>query len=377
MTKPQLLSSSEHTTSPIQEDEVLSTNVLSRLQEVTKHLEKIDAQLTKNNKHLENIEGLICSKMNSSAANKTSSLVKRLFWPRLGNLNQSPPCQLLLDDSYFKTSPPPKAPKISLVTPSFRQGAFIERTILSILHQDYPNLEYIVQDGGSTDDTVAHLKKYEHRLTSWVSEKDGGQTNAINRGFAKTDGEIMGWLNSDDLLLPGSLNTVANFFAQNPHVDVVYGHRILINEHDHQIGRWIMPNHNHDVLSWADFIPQETMFWRRSLWEKVGASLDENFKFAMDWDLILRFRKAGAKFVRIPRFLGAFRIHSAQKTSAVISDIGFKEMDILRKREIGYVPGYPEIRKNLLIYILEHIALDYSYRLSRNFKPRKPFMVMA
>jgi len=152
--------------------------------------------------------------------------------------------------------------------------------------------------------------------------EDSGQAQAINRGFALTCGEIMAYLNSDDSLLPGCLNYVGTYFADHPEVDVVYGHRVLIDEEDREIGRWVLPRHTDEVLAWADYIPQETLFWRRRLWEAAGSSVSEEFRFAMDWDLILRFRDAGAKIVRVPRFLGAFRVHTDQKTSAELDLAG-------------------------------------------------------
>jgi GT2 family glycosyltransferase len=284
---------------------------------------------------------------------------RRLLAPRLGNLNQYAPVpltdthkppHLILLDSF---------PTISIVTPSFRQGSFIERTLLSVLNQQYPKLEYHVQDGGSLDNTVDILKDYEEKLSGWKSEKDSGQSQAINLGFANTKGEIMAWLNSDDLLLPGTLAVVSDYFNKHPEVDVVYGNRLLIDENDMEIGRWILPGHDGDVLSWVDYVPQETMFWRRSIWDKVGGQIDESFKFAMDWDLLVRFREAGAKFAHIPRFLGAFRIHEQQKTSAAINEIGYKEMDRIRERLLGRIP------KNVLPFMIKHVLVDIFYRIKK------------
>lgn len=289
--------------------------------------------------------------------------IRAMLRPRLGNLNQYPPRELHLPPSFVSTLPPQQLPKISIVTPSFGQGALIGRTIDSVLKQNYPQLQYFVQDGGSTDSTVEVLKTYSSRLTGWESVKDGGQSHAINLGFAKIQGEIMAWLNSDDLLLPGALACVGDYFARHPEVDVVYGHRILIDEQDMEIGRWILPPHIDSVLSWVDFVPQETLFWRRSIWEKAGGQIDESFRFAMDWDLLLRFRQAGAHMVRLPRFLGAFRIHEAQKTSAVINEVGRQEMDRLRQRELGRVVSRPEIRRALLPYTASHIAHHLAHRL--------------
>ena len=208
------------------------------------------------------------------------------------------------------------------------------------------------------------MKAYQHILSGWVSTKDSGQSQAINLGFENTSGEIMAWLNSDDVLLPGALLTVTDYFLRHPEVDVVYGDRLLIDVHDQEIGRWIMPGHDGEVLTWADYIPQETLFWRRSLWEKTGGRIDEAFRFAMDWDLLLRFRAAGAKFAHIPRYLGAFRIHEHQKTSASINEVGLKEMDILRERELGRVPTYIEVRKAISKFMIKHIIADRVYPLN-------------
>lgn len=285
-----------------------------------------------------------------------------LLLPRLGNLNQHAPRPLSLGSQIARvgmSSPP----RVSIVTPSFRQAAFIERTIKSVMDQRYPNLEYIVQDGGSEDGTREILERYADRLASWESSPDGGQAHAINRGFARATGEIMAWLNSDDILLPDALASVIDYFSRHPDVDVVYGHRVLIDENDQEIGRWLLPAHDDSVLSWADFIPQETLFWRRRVWEKAGGKVDESFRFALDWDLLVRFRDVGARFARIPRFLGGFRIHQQQKTSASISDIGFQEMDRIRERALGRVPSQMEVRKALAPYLLRHVATDLGWRI--------------
>lgn len=237
----------------------------------------------------------------------------------------------------------------------------------SILNQGYPNLEYFVQDGGSDDGTIDVLKQYSDRLSGWESAPDDGQSQAINLGFARTHGEIMAWLNSDDLFLSGALAYVADYFARHPEVDVVYGHRILIDEQDKEIGRWILPRHDDDALAWADFIPQETLFWRRSIWEKAGGQIDESFRFAMDWDLLLRFRGCGARIVRLPCFLGAFRIHDEQKTSAAIHDVGMEEMRRLRARELGRDVTQAEIRRALVPYLLRHVGCDVWMRVRKRF----------
>ena len=144
---------------------------------------------------------------------------------------------------------------------------------------------------------------------------------------------------------------------------MIYGPRILINEHTHETGRWVLPPHEDDILSWADYIPQETLFWRRRIWEKAGGHIDESFRFAMDWDLILRFRDVGAKFVRLPRFLGAFRVHSQQKTSAALTELGHKEMGILRERCHNRPVSEVEILDNIRHYMRRHVLCETLYRI--------------
>jgi len=307
----------------------------------------------------------------SSAFGSSNPIVRYIttpFMPRLGNLNQYPPRPMMHLKLCQNAKQLPTAPKISLITPSFKQGIFIEKTITSVLDQRYSNLEYFIQDGGSPDETVSILEKFEGKISGWVSEKDTGQSQAINRGFARTEGEIMAWLNSDDLLLPGALNTVADYFVRHPEVDVVYGDRLLIDRNGMEIGRWIMPGHDSVVLSWADYIPQETLFWRRHIWDKAGGQVDESFRFAMDWDLLIRFRDAGAKFAHIPLFLGAFRVHEHQKTSANINDIGQQEMNRIREKILGRVPDYKEIRSAVLPYLSRHMLRDFAFRIRQPLK---------
>lgn len=251
---------------------------------------------------------------------------------RLGILQQAPPSPVIpeafpkpsLDDTVL--------PSVSIVTPSYNQAAFIEQTLLSVLDQKYPKLEYHVQDGNSKDGTLQILQRHDKKVSSWESAPDKGQSDAIVKGFARSTGEIMAWLNSDDLLLPGTLRFVGEYFAKHPEVDVLYGHRIVIDENGSEIGRWFLPKHDRETLKWADYVPQETLFWRRSAWEKAGG-LDPSFHFALDWDLLLRFQRASQKIRRLPYFLGCFRVHSSQKTSSVIHSAGMKEMEQLRQRE--------------------------------------------
>lgn len=255
-------------------------------------------------------------------------------------------------------------PKISIVVPSFNQGRFIGATLRSIIDQRYPNLELIVVDGGSTDNTLAVLKQYEAHLDWWVSEPDSGQTAAINKGFMRSTGEIMAWINSDDLVAPGALYHVANYFMKHPDTQAMYGNRILINENGLEIGRWILPFHSDKVLKYADFVPQETLYWTRKAWYIVGGRLDETFHFAMDWDFLLRLSRKRIKIRHLPIFLGLFRVHSQQKTSSQLSSIGQQEIQKIRHRELGFQPIRWQLIANIVPFLLAAKFHELSYRLS-------------
>jgi len=285
----------------------------------------------------------------------------RILSRRLLLTPQYRPRPVQIPQWYASRSTPPKT-RISIVTPSFNQGRFIEETIQSVLSQGYPNLEYIIQDGGSNDETAEILARYRADLRYCEMAKDRGQAHAINLGFQHASGDILAYLNSDDMLLPSTLHYVAEFFEAHPEVDVVYGHRIVVNESGLEVGRWVLPPHDEHILTWADFVPQETLFWRRSIWDKAGASLDESFQFAMDWDLLLRFADAGARFVRLPRFLASFRVHTEQKTSSQMT-LGLQEMGRLRQRYHHRVVPDREVRHAIQRYKNRHMLYHLLYDL--------------
>ena len=330
-------------------------------------LESIEEKRKLRIEKIEDYVNFISAKLKNGAGRRLKDPQKykrfRTFLdPRLGVFEQYPPRPLHIPRNYYDVKWNEKYPSISLVTPSLNQGIFIERTIKSVIDQDYPFLEYQVVDGGSDDNTIEILKKFDDAVLAWSSRKDNGQSNAINVGFERSTGEIMAYLNSDDMLLPGSLHYVAAFFLKHPEIDVVYGHRVVIDECDFEIGRWVIPRHSDSVLNWADYIPQETLFWRRKIWEKAGGFVDENLKFAMDWDLILRFREIGARFKRVPRFLGAFRFHSQQKTSKKLETSGAEEMQQIRTRCNGHRVSYKEIGEHIKSYYNSHVFLTKLYR---------------
>ncbi len=302
--------------------------------------------------------------------------LRELTSPRLGILRHHPPRPLTVPLHYLRAEPPRPAPTISIVTPSYGQAQYLERTLYSVVSQNYPSLEYVVQDGGSGDASSEILRRYESSLASWRSEADRGQGDAINRGFARTTGQIMAYLNSDDLLLPGALAYVARYFVAHPEVDAVYGHRVMIDEYDRKIGIWVLPPHDDDELALIDFVPQETLFWRRPLWEAAGGAIDDTLRFAIDWDLLLRFREQGACIVRLNRFLGAFRVHSEQKTSAR-EDLMVSECDVLRARVHGRGLSHDQAVARAMPYMRRHVPYHLLERAKELLPlPRHPVRVM-
>jgi glycosyltransferase involved in cell wall biosynthesis len=202
---------------------------------------------------------------------------------------------------------------VSIVTPSFNQGAFLEDTILSVLDQDYAPIEYIVVDGGSSDGSLEVIKQYENRLAGWMSEPDAGQTEAINKGFARAKGDIFAYLNSDDLLRPGAVREAVEFLQAHSEVGMVYGDADYVDEKGETIGNF--PAAQTDLRRLRRgyvHIPQQAAFFRGFLWKSVGP-LDPSLYFAMDYDLWLRI--AALTEIRYhPRTWGAFRLHSAAKS---------------------------------------------------------------
>lgn len=202
-------------------------------------------------------------------------------------------------------------PKISIITPSFNQAQFLEETIRSVLLQNYPNLEYIIIDGGSTDGSVGIIKKYKPWLTYWVSEKDRGQSHAINKGIRKAQGEILFWLNSDDICLPDAYKNIAKAFTINPSASIVVGQAYFMDDH----GQLSKPlNSNFTTLedfatSPRNHIRQVSSFFRRILFEDLGM-INKNLHIAMDTDILVRFTKKHSPLV-INKFVSAFRIHDA------------------------------------------------------------------
>lgn len=221
-------------------------------------------------------------------------------------------------------------PKVTIVTPSFNQARYLEKAILSVLNQDYPHIEYIIIDGGSTDGSVDIIKKFQHRLAYWVSEPDRGQSDAINKGFKLATGQIFNWLNSDDLLMPSAVRIAVHHLMENPDIGMVYGNRIIIDEEGNFLSLTQVPSYNAAISRHHLEIPQETAFLRSELWSRVDG-VDEELKFCMDYDLFVKLSKI-AQFYHIPFVLGAYRKHSLSKT--VMYSGAFKKA---RREEAGKV----------------------------------------
>ncbi len=234
-------------------------------------------------------------------------------------------------------------PRISIVTPSYNQGRFLEETIRSVLLQGYPNLEYIIIDGGSTDGSVEIIKKYGHRLTYWVSEADCGQSHAINKGMAIATGDWVAWLNSDDYYLPGCLFKVAKAINLEPNLSWIVGTTLLMSEGkiiyeyypkylsgEEKDSRFVMNG-------WTDFVcaqktgtgfPQPSSYWRRSAWQKMNG-LDETMHMAMDYDFYVRLAYSGYYPRLISDALAVFRFHREQKTQLGVIPFWQEELKVV------------------------------------------------
>ncbi|MEZ6131816.1 MAG: glycosyltransferase family 2 protein [Planctomycetaceae bacterium] len=217
--------------------------------------------------------------------------------------------------------------RISIVTPSFNQANFLNQTISSVLDQNYENLEYIVIDGGSNDGSIEIIEKYASRLHYWVSEKDRGQSDAINKGFSKATGDIYGWINSDDYLLPGSLKAISTYFSNESTCDVINGGCLLVDQHSQHIQKKVPGSDSTSSTrriettatdcfeKWtASWFAQQSTFWRSNLWQDVGG-LRTDLHYAMDFDLWMRFARL-TEIKPIPDVLAAYRFHSDAKCSS-------------------------------------------------------------
>lgn len=233
---------------------------------------------------------------------------------------------------------------ISIVTCSYQQGRFLDATMRSVLDQRFPALDYIVIDGGSSDGSTQVIERYQDFLSHWVSEPDKGQTDALLKGFAKARGEVQGWLCSDDLLLPGSLERIAAFFAAHPDIDAAYGDSLWIDAQ----GTFLRPKKEgaffrHAFLFDHNFIPQPSMFWRRRLFEKVGG-LDRRFNLAMDSDLWERFSRH-TRIAHMPQYLSCMRYYPEQKTRSMKPQGQLEDREIQGRSSLASLPWLLPLNK--------------------------------
>ncbi len=235
----------------------------------------------------------------------------------------------------------PELPLVSIVTACFNAAQFIEETIDSILAQDYPRIEYIVMDGGSTDGTVDSLARYESRFPShirfsWISEKDNGCADAVNRGFARSSGEIFAYVHADDILLPGAISAAVRALEENPHAAAVYGGAYWIDEHGARIGPYPTRDFDRELLAQECFICQPASFLRRSAFENAGG-LDPAIQCAFDYELWMRLARAEGTIQRIEQDLALSRMYQTNKTLG-LKRKAFHETFRILKRHYSYIP---------------------------------------
>jgi hypothetical protein len=239
-------------------------------------------------------------------------------------------------------------PRVSLVTPSYNAAPYLRAAIESVLEQDYPNIEYLVMDGGSTDGTVELLREYDDRL-SWVSEKDAGQADAIARGFEKTTGSILGWLNADDVLKPGAIRTVVDTFLAHPVVALVYGKADFIDAKGRIIGPCtvVEPHSLNRLLYYGDYIIQPAAFFSREAYQSVGG-LDKSLNWAMDWDLWIRLAQK-FELLYIGKTMASYRWLGSNKTA----EGGFDRLEeveaVARRYGCKGLPAYFRLEKARLL----------------------------
>lgn len=263
--------------------------------------------------------------------------------------------------------------KVSIVTPSYNQAEYLGRTIDSIASQDYPFVEHVVVDGGSTDDSVQILHSRDSDLTWWVSEADRGQADAINKGFAHTSGDICAWLNSDDTYLPGTISRVIQAFETHPDVDVVYGDLIVVDAYDAYIDQWKVARFDLAGYVYLDRgVLQPAAFWRRSAFEAVGG-VNDSLHFAMDLDLFMRMALAGFRFLHIKEPLAAFRNTGTNK-SCVMADVGRVERREVLKRLVDVEVDTPQFRwrrrwERARLFVRFCCQGDVAYAIRRATRP--------
>ena len=250
-----------------------------------------------------------------------------------------PPWQSVVPEEMPGKMPDGKPwPKISIVTASFNQGQFLEETIRSVVCQQYPNLEYIIIDGGSTDNSVEIIKDYEQYISCWVTEPDSGHGHALNKGFARTTGDIMGWINSDDFYLPGAFRSIAEIFSSHEDIRWLTSNNALFFQDKNVLkkGKTLRGVYEYINFNYVrkEYIQQESTFWKRSLWEETGAHINEEFKFMIDSELWCRYFLREELWNADTHF-SAYRVHDLARSNVFESDIQIEHehaLESLRKQ---------------------------------------------
>ena len=275
-------------------------------------------------------------------------------------------------------------PKISIVTPVYNQAAYLEETILSVILQGYPNLEYIIVDGGSTDGTVEIINKYANNLAWWVSEPDNGIYFALQKGFEQSTGEIMGWINSDDLLAPRSLYTIADAFATAGKVKWITGIPVTIDKTGRivnilNVRQWSKYNY---ILKDFHVIQQESTYWARELWDKAGGGISITYKYASDLELWTRFFKY-EKLYSVTAAIGSFRARPGEQLSSIylqqylaeadsiLSSMEKTEHDLLVLKKIHFYNKYPRLLKFSVNQSKYRSLFDYTELIQYSVQQQK------
>jgi glycosyltransferase involved in cell wall biosynthesis len=276
-------------------------------------------------------------------------------------------------------------PLVTIVTPSYNMARFLPQTIETVLSQDYPRIQYLVVDGGSTDGTLGILDRYQSQgRLRYVVGKDKGPSDAVHRGFREAEGEILAWLNADDTYLPGAVHTGVEYLLAHPEVDVAYGEGYWIDEEGAQIGRYPTLPFDPKVLRRDCFICQPAAFIRASAYQRCGLDPDVNQSF--DYDLWIRMAKCGFRFGMIPKYLANSRLHRGAKTVYQREDVFRASMGLL-KRHYDYVPfawvfGYAAYQRDGRDQVFERLKPSVavywsSLRLGFKMNPQRRFQYLA